>query len=194
MTEPIRLEFVKSVADLTGLPHTPAEIAVLGRSNVGKSSIVNAVAGRRSLAETSKTPGRTRLLNLYRLQSGATVVDCPGYGFARAHRGARADWMDLVEDYLLAREELVMVMVLVDGVVGPTDLDQGMLEWLRDEYVPHTVVATKMDKVKPSRLQTRKRELAEGCLLHPDDVVWTSVTKNRGIDRLRGLIMTWLGT
>ncbi|MPZ54720.1 MAG: ribosome biogenesis GTP-binding protein YsxC [Acidimicrobiia bacterium] len=192
MAGPLRFEFVRSVADLSDLPDTDVEVAVLGRSNVGKSSLINALAGRRNLAQTSKTPGRTRLLNVYRLGDRATMVDCPGYGFARASGSARADWMDLVAEYLLQREELAMVMILSDGVVGPTDLDLDMLSWLREEGIPHTVVATKMDKVKASNRVRRRRDLAQKSLLGEGDVMWTSTTNNSGIEGLRGLIRLWL--
>ncbi|MDH4307269.1 MAG: hypothetical protein OEX04_07300 [Acidimicrobiia bacterium] len=86
-----------------------------------------------------------------------------------------------------------MVAVLVDGEVGPTNLDIQMLEWLRANLLPHTVIATKHDKVKPSLRGKRRRELAERCDLDPDDPIWVSASKGTGIDRLRGLILTWLG-
>ena len=91
----------------------------------------------------------------------------------------------MIEGYLLDREPLEMVFVLVDGEIGPTPLDVQMLDWLRDNEVPHTVVATKTDKVKSSQRQRRKRELAEGCRLDPGDVVWVSATKGASLDQLR---------
>jgi GTP-binding protein len=164
----------------------------VGRSNVGKSSLINAVAKQNKLAHTSKTPGRTRLLNMFEVASGGSIVDLPGYGFAKAPANMRRSWQQMIEGYLLDREELRMIVVLVDGEVGPTRLDQQMLDWLRAEQLPHSVVATKHDKVKSAKRQKRKRELAEGCQLEKGDIVWASAAKGVGIDQLRGLIRVWL--
>ncbi len=119
-------------------------------------------------------------------------MDLPGYGYAKAPKHMRSAWGEMIENYLLEREELTMVVVLVDGEVGPTKLDVQMLDWLRANDLPHTVVATKHDKVKSSTRQRRKRDVAEGCDLEPGDVVWVSAVKGVGIDRLRGLLMSWL--
>ena len=177
---------------LDRLPETRAEVAVVGRSNVGKSSLINALAKRKSLANVSKTPGRTQLLNCFALPDGATFVDCPGYGYAKVSKTRRAAWGDMIESYLVGREEIEMVMVLVDGEIGPTKLDQSMLEWVRDEALPHTVIATKHDKVKSKLRDKRKKELAAACMLEPSDVVWVSAERNVGIDRLRDLVRLWL--
>ncbi len=169
---------------------------MVGRSNVGKSSLLNAVAGRRGLAHVSKTPGRTQLLNCYRAgarDSGAAVIDCPGYGYAAVSKGTRASWQPMIEGYLTGSDALAMVMLLVDGEVGPTKLDRQMLDWLRDQGLPHTVVATKHDKVRAAQRERRKRDLAAGCDLERGDVVWVSATTGIGIDRLRDLVRLWLG-
>lgn len=193
---PLRLSFVKSATRVRELPDSPVEVAFVGRSNVGKSSLINALANRKQLARVSNTPGRTQVINLFSLDGGpdsGTVVDLPGYGFAKASKAVRRDWPEMIEGYLLDREELAMVFVLVDGPIGPTELDVQMLEWLRYNGVPHTVVATKLDKVKASKRPGRKRDLARGCQLDPGDVVWASATKGDGIDQLRSLVRTWTG-
>jgi len=192
VSPPLELRFVTSADRLGGLPESPAEVAVVGRSNVGKSSLINALAKRDGLANTSKTPGRTQLLNCFATPRGETIVDCPGYGYAKVSKVQRAQMATMIERYLTGRDELTMVMVLVDGEVGPTPLDQSMLEWLRDEALPHQVVATKHDKVKAAQRDKRKRQLAAACDLEPGDVVWVSAHRNVGIDRLRDLVRLWL--
>lgn len=196
MSAPLDLTFVLSADSVDRLPDSPAEIAVVGRSNVGKSSLLNAVGRRKNLAHTSKTPGRTQLLNCFAVgePGGPTVVDCPGYGYASVSKTTRAAWQGMIEDYLLEREQLTMILVLVDGEIGPTKLDVQMLGWLRENVLPHTVVATKHDKVKSSQRDKRKRDLAAACDLERGDVVWTSAAKNVGIDRLRDLTRLWLGS
>ncbi|MGQ0832017.1 MAG: ribosome biogenesis GTP-binding protein YihA/YsxC [Microthrixaceae bacterium] len=192
MSTPLELRFVTSADRLDRLPDSRAEVAVVGRSNVGKSSLINALAARNGLANVSKSPGRTQLLNGFELPDGTTMVDCPGYGYAKVSKVQRAAWGDMIEGYLVGREALAMVMVLVDGEIGPTKLDVSMLEWLRSETLPHTVIATKHDKVKAKVREKRKKELAAACDLLPSDVVWVSATKNVGIDRLRDLVRLWL--
>lgn len=192
MAPPLQLRFATSAPDLHRLPDSPAEVALVGRSNVGKSSLLNALAARKDLARTSKTPGRTRLLNCFELPGEGTVVDCPGYGWASASKADRAQWQSMVETYLVEREALVMTLVLVDGEVGPTDLDQAMLAGMRQRYVPHTVIATKHDKVRSKARERRKRDLAAGCELERSDVLWVSSAKGVNIDVLRGRVLDWL--
>lgn len=189
---PLSMQFVMSAANVRDLPDSPAEVAVVGRSNVGKSSLINAVSGRTGLANVSKTPGRTRLLNCFELPSGATVVDCPGYGYAEASKSMRASWKTMIERYLLEREQLAMLIVLVDGEIGPTRLDLDLLDWVRAHELPHTVVATKHDKIRSSHRPRRVKEVAAACRLSPQDIVWVSAAKGTGVDRLRGLMALWL--
>ncbi|HEY5014540.1 MAG TPA: ribosome biogenesis GTP-binding protein YihA/YsxC [Acidimicrobiia bacterium] len=192
MAKPLDFSFVLSATKVEQLPPTRAEVAVVGRSNVGKSSLLNSIARRKSLVHVSKTPGRTQTLNCFAVGGDATVVDCPGYGYAVASKKTRASWQPMIERYLLEREALTMILLLVDGEIGPTKLDTQMLDWLRANMLPHTVIATKHDKVKPSVREKRKRELAAQCMLEPTDVVWVSATKGTGIDTLRDLVRLWL--
>jgi GTP-binding protein len=192
VSPPLDLSFVTSAATVDDLPDSPAEVAVVGRSNVGKSSLLNALGRRKGLAHVSKTPGRTRLLNCYAVDGTATMVDCPGYGYASVSKATRASWQGMIEGYLLDREPLAMVIALVDGEVGPTKLDLQMLGWLRDHALPHTVVATKHDKIRSAQREKRKREVAAACDLARSDIVWVSATTGVGIDRLRDLVRMWL--
>jgi len=182
---PLHLTFVTSAKSHSDLPETPCEVAFVGRSNVGKSSLINALANHRQLAKVSNTPGRTQLLNLFRLPTGGTVVDLPGYGYAKVPGRERAGWRAMIEGYLLEREGLDLVLVLVDGEIGPTKLDIQMLDWLRANQVPHTVVATKLDKVRPSKLATRRKQLAAGCSLAEGDIMWASAAKGTGIEAMQ---------
>ena len=189
---PLQLRFVTSAPDVADLPPTRAELAVVGRSNVGKSSLINALANRRDLAKTSKTPGRTQLLNLFELGDGRSIVDLPGYGFAEVPAKVRARWPEMIEGYLLGRDELRAVVVLVDAAVGPTANDLETLGWLRSHDLLVKVVATKHDKVKPSKRDARRRELAERCGLPTGEVLWVSAAKRVNIDELRRRVLTWL--
>lgn len=163
MSAPIGLTFVTSAPDMGRLPPSRAEVAVIGRSNVGKSSLLNALAARRDLAKVSGTPGRTQLLNVFAAADGATLVDLPGFGFAAtASKTDRAAWRRRMEGYLLER--------------------------LRAHGVPFQVVATKHDKVKSARRHRRQRDLAVGCGLDPAEVLWVSAEKSVGVDRLRAVI------
>jgi GTP-binding protein len=195
---PLPFRFVLSADSVDRLPPSPAEVAVVGRSNVGKSSLLNAIAGRNALAKVSKTPGRTQLLNCFELErgpgAGGTLIDCPGYGYAARSKTMRHAWAGMIETYLRDREPLAMVLVLVDAEIGPTKLDGQMLDWLRAEALPHTIVATKLDKVKSSQRPRRRKELAAGCQLEPGDIVWTSASKGSGLDDLRSLVLLWLTT
>ncbi len=192
MSAPLRFRFVTSADRLDRLPATRAEVAFVGRSNVGKSSLLNALAGQKRLAHTSKTPGRTQLLNLFELGDGTTAVDLPGYGFAAVPNHARRGWQEMIEGYLLGRRGLVRVLALVDGEIGPTDLDVMTVEWLDHHGLPFTVVASKLDKVKPSQRANRRRDLAAGCGVDAHEVLWASAAKGDGIEELRGAIVGWL--
>jgi GTP-binding protein len=189
MTAPLPLRFVTSAPDVRDLPDTGAEIAVVGRSNVGKSSLLNALAQRKDLAKVSGKPGRTQLLNCFALPGGGTIVDLPGYGYAStASKQTRAAWQRRMHRYLLEREGLLLTLLLVDGEIGPTRLDEEMLAWLRGHDVPFRIVATKHDKVRSAKRQRRRRDLAAGCGVAESEVLWVSAVKGVGLDRLRSLV------
>jgi GTP-binding protein len=182
------LRFLVSASDAGQLGVCHAEVAFVGRSNVGKSSLLNAVAQHRQLAKVSKTPGRTRLINVFLVGADRWVVDLPGYGYASGPKEERASWQVMVEGYLKGRKSLKMVFVLIDAEVGPTVLDLQMLDWLRANALPHRAVATKADRVKPSRRLTQRKDVTAKLGLHPGDIAWASSTKGDGIAELRGEI------
>lgn len=194
MTAPLPLEFVQSATDLGQLPPAVSEVAIVGRSNVGKSSLINAAANRKKLALVSNTPGRTRLLNLFALRgpyeaAGGTLMDLPGYGYAAASRAERTKWQSMIEGYLLGRDGLVKVVVLVDGEIGPTKLDLAMLEWATANDLPHLVVATKADKVKAAQRAKRHRDVATAIGREQNEVLWVSAAKGHGLDPLRRTLL-----
>jgi len=149
-------EFVISAARAEQFP-TPRipELAFVGRSNVGKSSLINALVGRRGLAKTSGTPGKTRQLNFFRINDRFHLVDLPGYGYAKVAQTEREAWSRLIERYLREREQLKLVVSLVDIRHEPTALDRSMIEWLASTGVPFLVVLTKLDKVSATLSRQR---------------------------------------
>jgi GTP-binding protein len=193
VSRPLALRFARSAAEVEQLPPTTAEVAVIGRSNVGKSSLLNALAGQRDLARVSSKPGRTRLLNCFTHEDGGTLVDLPGSGFAHVSKADRAAWKRRTERYLLERAGLVLTLLLVDGEVGPAKLDLELLDWLRANDVPFRIVATKHDKVRSSKRTRRRRDLAAGCGVEERDVVWVSAERGVGVDRVRDVVRDALG-
>lgn len=146
-----------------GLP----EIALAGRSNVGKSSLINALIDRKNLARTSSKPGKTQTLNYYKIENSFYFVDLPGYGFARVSKTEKAKWGQMIEEYLSKREALKMVMQLVDLRHPPTADDQMMNEWLQHFAVPTIVVATKADKISRGQWQKHLKIVKETLKLLP---------------------------
>ena len=179
------VRFFVSAPDAKQLGACHAEVALVGRSNVGKSSLLNALTKQHQLARVSRTPGRTRLINVFLTGPDRWIVDLPGYGHAAGPKAESDAWGAMIEGYLLGRPTLRMVFVLVDAEVGPTTLDLQMLNWLRHVHLPHRIVATKADQVKPSRQAARRREVATALGLAPDAVAWVSSKKGKGLTALR---------
>jgi len=162
-----RIEFLRGAASLRQLPVGGLpEIALAGRSNVGKSSLLNKLANRKNLARTSRTPGKTRELNLYVVERKLILVDLPGYGFAKVSKSVKAQWGKLIEAYLHEREELAGVVHLVDSRHPPTADDVRMHEWIKHFGVRSLIAATKADKISKDRRRTSVRTIEE--VLEPD--------------------------
>lgn len=185
------VKFALSETDPAKLKESRGEVAFVGRSNVGKSSLLNALC-RKDLARVSNTPGRTRTINVFLAGKERWLVDLPGYGFALAPTKERELWAEMIEGYLSSRPSLRMVYALIDAKVGPTKLDISMLEWLQATHLPYRVVATKADQLKASKVEAQKKLVADGLSIRPEDVAWTSSERNFGIGHLRNEVIALL--
>ena len=184
-----RSHFVQSVADARLFPEIDLpQVAVAGHSNVGKSSLLNALFDRKGLVKTSKRPGCTRLLNLFDVDEQILIVDLPGYGYARAAKSEKNQWAKLIEHYLACPKVAQLVLVLLDVRHGPKDSDLQMIEWLNEYGIRWLPVATKADKLTGNKRAKRLKEMCEamGGMLKP---LPTSSLDNRGIKELRALII-----
>ena len=186
-------DFFFAAARSDGLPPLGApEIAFAGRSNVGKSSLVNALTGRQSLARTSNTPGRTQELIFFDLGGRLTLVDMPGYGYAAVNKNKVASWGQLMRDYLRGRSSLMRAFVLVDGRRGLKDSDIETMTLLDKSAVSYAIVLTKRDEVKAADQQARLDETLLALRAHPaayPAAFFTSARSGEGIPELRGHIM-----
>ncbi|HMQ02688.1 MAG TPA: ribosome biogenesis GTP-binding protein YihA/YsxC [Pyrinomonadaceae bacterium] len=180
-------EFVKSAFERAHwLQDGRPEIAFLGRSNVGKSSLLNTLLGRRSLARTSNTPGRTQSINYYRVNDEFYFVDLPGYGYAKVSRSVRQDWGKMARDYLTERPEIVLYVQLVDSRHPPSELDKQLYDWLTLNQKPRLMIATKSDKLSRNELGNRLKDLRQ--MFGETEVIAFSAISGLGKDAVWGKI------
>lgn len=165
-------EFLQGVTDLRQLPKNELrEIVFIGRSNVGKSSLLNKMCNKKNLARSSSTPGKTREINYYIINNEFYFVDLPGYGYAKVPEQMKAGWKRLIEDFLKREEQIALAVQLVDSRQEPTPLDLMMMDWLEYYEVPYLLVLTKADKLPVSKLgrhldeykERFEKQLKEGC-------------------------------
>ena len=181
-------EHLATAAGPEGWPPAEApEVAVLGRSNVGKSSLLNRMVQRRKLARTSATPGKTRLLHFYavvRPGRRCVLVDLPGYGWAKVSKQERRGWQRLVEGYLGRREALRVALLLLDARRDPGEEEADLLAWLAERELPVVVALTKLDKLRAAQRDRRLKALAAALPVQPDWIVPTSAKTGAGVERL----------
>jgi GTP-binding protein len=185
-------EFLRGAASLNDLPEFgQPEVSFAGRSNVGKSSLINALTGRATLARTSNTPGRTQQLNFFSLGKRLVLVDMPGYGYAKASKSAIEQWNALLQLYLKGRPTLSRVYVLIDARHGLKENDLEMMRMLDVAAVSYRLVLTKADKVSPTPLRALQQDIEEKLKIHPaafPKISLTSTVAKMGIAELRAEI------
>ena len=189
------LEFLGPMASADGWrpPNELPEVAFAGRSNVGKSSLLNRLVRRKAFARVSSTPGRTREINFFKVNDRFVLVDLPGYGFAQISKARKAEWLPLIEGYLRQSPALRGVVQLLDVRHTPSKDDLQMLDFLADVGVPTIVVLTKIDKLRPRELPERVRELATELQLDEEQMIPFSAETNAGRDELAAAVVALVG-
>ena len=185
-----KAEFITSAAKKGQYPQADMpEIAFAGRSNVGKSSLLNLLTGRKNLAKVSATPGKTRLINFFNINDTFRIVDLPGYGYAKVSKGMSEDWGKMMEDYLETRQNLICVIQLVDSRHEPSAQDCQMYDYLRYYGLSGVVVATKADKLSKNELNKNLSIIRRSLELDKDDIVIPASALNKtGVDQILGTI------
>ena len=180
------IKFVGSFETVKSLPNTQfAEFAFIGRSNVGKSSLINAVLGA-PVARTSNTPGRTQSLNLFNLDDRVMIVDLPGYGYAKVSKADAMRWLNRLEDYLLNRRQLKRLFILIDSRIGVRDSDLDLMDFCDANAITYQIVYTKKDKKVREQKQRQILHTAHGAML--PEILETSAEKKTGLESIRNTL------
>ena len=185
----INAKFIKSASKkdefiVDDLP----QIAIVGRSNVGKSSLINLLTNNSKMAKTSSTPGRTRLVNYFNINNQFYLVDLPGYGYHKASKSIANAWDAVMNDYFVENEKLKLVFVLLDSRIEPTELDKQMLDYLAEQEIPAIIIMTKTDKISRSELFLNMSKISKEIRFNKDLIVATSALKKQGVERIESLI------
>lgn len=189
-----QVHFLTSAAELRQAPEDEGmEVAFAGRSNAGKSSAINTLCGQKNLARTSKTPGRTQLLNFFSVDDQRRIVDLPGYGYAKVSESIKQQWQGFMADYLIHRQCLRGVVLMMDVRHPLTDYDRNMLDWNAEGDVPTHILLTKADKLKrgPGISQMRKVEKELAAWSAPFSVQLFSSLKRQGVDEAHRVLDDW---
>lgn len=185
-------EFIISNSDVSKCPNEPLpEYAFIGRSNVGKSSLINMLTNHKNLAKTSGKPGKTQLINHFKINQNWYLVDLPGYGYAKASKTSRAKWEKFISEYLTQREELLNVFVLLDCRLEPQQIDLEFMNWCGEKAIPFSMVFTKIDKVSSTVLQKNLAKYKKEMLKYWDElppVFTTSAESKFGREKIMNYI------
>ena len=164
------------------------QIAIVGRSNVGKSSLINLLTNNKKLAKTSSTPGRTRLVNYFNVNDRFYLVDLPGYGFAKASKNISKSWDSVINDYFADNEKLRLVFVLLDCRLAPSELDMMMFDYLASHELPAVVILTKIDKISRSQLNLSIDKIAKTIRFNKNMIIPTSANKKIGVEKIESIL------
>ena len=179
----INAKFIKSASKKAEfIEDQLPQIAIVGRSNVGKSSLINMLTNNSKMAKTSSTPGRTRLVNYFNINNQFYLVDLPGYGFAKASKNLTSAWDSVMNDYFINNPQLKVVLVLLDCRLMPTELDKQMLDYLAENEIPALIILTKTDKISRSELNNNIAKISKEIRYNKDMIIPTSADKKQGTD------------
>jgi len=181
-------KYLMAETETLKLTASDAEVAFVGRSNVGKSTLINALCQKKNMARVSQVPGKTRTINVYEVKPYRWIVDLPGYGYAVGLKSGKAEFGPMIEEYLTSRNNLCMVFVILDAVAGPTKLDISMISWLIYNAYPFNIIVNKIDKVGPSKIEVRKKEIAGQLVVGTTDIFWISSKNKVAIRPLQKMI------
>jgi len=186
-------EFIKSASKPSeypkgGLP----ELAIAGKSNVGKSSLINALVNRKNLAKISSTPGRTQMINFFQINGKLSLVDLPGYGYAKVPLQVRQTWKPMVESYLQTREDIRLVILIIDARRGASAGDLNLLDWLDYHRIPSLIVLTKTDKLSQIERAQQKKNLSQNPFLSNRPFLFFSAVSAEGKDELWKIIRQYV--
>lgn len=189
----INAKFIKSASKkaeflIDDLP----QIAIVGRSNVGKSSLINMLTNNGKMAKTSSTPGRTRLVNYFDINRQFYLVDLPGYGFHKAGKTIAGSWDQVMNDYFTENDALKLVLVLLDSRIDPTDLDKQMIEYLAEKELPVCIVLTKTDKINRNELNQATTKISATLRFNKSRIIATSSLKKNGREEIENLVDEFL--
>ncbi len=181
----INAKFVKSATKVGEFVNDELpQVAIVGRSNVGKSSLINMLTNNSKLAKTSRTPGRTRLVNYFNINNQFYLVDLPGYGFNQAGRTIASGWDKIMDDYFSSNHTLKLVLLLLDCRIGATALDKLMLDYLAEHDYPALIVLTKTDKISKSELNAQIQKISADIRYAKNRIVSTSASKKQGVENV----------
>ena len=185
----INANFIKSASQKAEfIEDELPQIAIVGRSNVGKSSLINLLTNNSKMAKTSSTPGRTRLVNYFNINNKFYLVDLPGYGYHKASKSLANSWDSVMNDYFIDNAKLKLVFVLLDSRLMPTDLDKQMLDYLAENEIPVIIILTKTDKITRSELGLNMAKISKDIRFNKDMIIATSASKKLGVDRIEKLL------